>query len=479
MPPPQVDRGPLRPLPVECSTIDLIDRAITAPTRSTGNQPPAKRPDPVIINGREYEPMVKITPPGGLRSTPALLQQPFVTRLASPPPPYQSTSGGFDPDESDHDSEEEGAIIPKSERSLAPDVMVPQFWGVVCVSNFNGVPGQEGLERDNAMRNMLSHDSYLSRSTNMVYVGDLAWEAFDYERRNTTAYMPYGPEDTLNNQVYVKSPRGLPLNPDQVKKLRTLYKDHKRFSNRHQVEAYLLLKELFTIAHRVIPQHRDRSMIFLLEPNGFYETPPAFFPSNVLRGLQPLPRNAPPRQEQPPAGESLMNLNAVGLYLLNYHRPGSTNPSVGMAMDFAFQVGRRSIFGYSLSRLLGPTNMHAFQRQFILLVATPRRYREAIVVYNRANPLSPFVPQGGPTYTLHRSRLDQSRAANLSTQDITSVLLDNRIPPEWVDHAYPYGVIGLNSFYTGSPAVQGVLDPFDNERLAHLHIYGEPPAIAG
>lgn len=121
--------------------------------------------------------------------------------------------------------------------------------------------------------------------------------------------------------------------------------------------------------------------------------------------------------------------------------------------------------------------MHAFRRQFIYLVASPRRYREAIIDYDRAHPQSPFTPQGGPTYTLHRARLDPSRAANLSVQDIINVFLDNRIPPEWADHAYVYGVIGLNGLYNGSPINQGLLDTLDNERLARLHIYGEPIAI--
>jgi hypothetical protein len=79
---------------------------------------------------------------------------------------------------------------------------------------------------------------------------------------------------------------------------------------------------------------------------------------------------------------------------------------------------------------------------------------------------------------LYRARLDSSRAANLSIEDIISVFLDNCIPPEWADHAYAYGVVGLNGLYNGSPINQGLLDTLDNERLARLHIYGEPHAIS-
>jgi hypothetical protein len=99
------------------------------------------------------------------------------------------------------------------------------------------------------------------------------------------------------------------------------------------------------------------------------------------------------------------------------------------------------------------------------------------VDYDRAHPQSPFVPQGGPTYTIYRARLEPSRAANLTFQDVINVLIDNRIPPAWIDHSYPYGVIALNNYYTGAPLVQGALDSIDNERIARLHLYGEPPAI--
>ena len=58
-----------------------------------------------------------------------------------------------------------------------------------------------------------------------------------------------------------------------------------------------------------------------------------------------------------------------------------------------------------------------------------------------------------------------SHIANLGTQDIINVLIDNRVPAEWVDHAYPYGVVTLNGLYSGAIINQGLLDPLDNERL--------------
>jgi hypothetical protein len=80
-------------------------------------------------------------------------------------------------------------------------------------------------------------------------------------------------------------------------------------------------------------------------------------------------------------------------------------------------------------------------------------------------------------YMLNRARLDLSWAPNLTISDVINALIDNRVPPEWVDHSYPHSVITLNRLHTESPIHQGLFDAINNERLAHLHIYGEPPAI--
>jgi hypothetical protein len=119
----------------------------------------------------------------------------------------------------------------------------------------------------------------------------------------------------------------------------------------HCAEAYLLLRELFTVANRVLPEHHNRAMSFLLEPNGFDIEPPC---TVSIRGLRPLPQQSPPKQGPPPVEGDLSELDVVGLYMLNYYRPGSTNPSAGVAIDFAFRVGRHSLLEYVLVRLLSP-----------------------------------------------------------------------------------------------------------------------------
>jgi hypothetical protein len=149
-------------------------------------------------------------------------------------------------------------------------------------------------------------------------------------------------------------------------------------------------------------------------------------------------------------------------------------------MDFSFRVGRWAVFGYTLSRLLSPIDREAqaiFRRQFAFLVALPQRYREAIVDHDRANPLSPFIPQRGPAFSTHQVQVDAQQVCNMSLQDIANYLLDNRIPPEWVDHAYAFGVRFIEVHYAGSVIQQDLLDMVDHERLARLHAYGAAAPI--
>jgi hypothetical protein len=119
-----------------------------------------------------------------------------------------------------------------------------------------------------------------------------------------------------------------------------------------------------------------------------------------------------------------------------------------------------------------------FQRQFAFLVAMPRQYQEAIVDHDRAHPLSPFVPQRGPAFSTHRAHVETLQARNMSVQDIATYLMDNHIPPEWVDHAYAFGLRFLEVHYSGLIIHQGLLEPVDNERLARLRAYGTPAPIA-
>jgi hypothetical protein len=66
---------------------------------------------------------------------------------------------------------------------------------------------------------------------------------------------------------------------------------------------------------------------------------------------------------------------------------------------------------------------------------------------------------------------------NLAQQDVINVLLDNCIPPEWIDHAYMYGINLIDAHYTGGTMSRALLEGVDHERLARLRAYGVPPPI--
>ncbi|KAG5348990.1 hypothetical protein C0989_006672 [Termitomyces sp. Mn162] len=84
-------------------------------------------------------------------------------------------------------------------------------------------------------------------------------------------------------------------------------------------------------------------------------------------------------------------------------------------------------------------------------MAHPGLYREAVAAYAVANPTQPFVAQFGANLEIQQLHVPDNQVQNFTDNDMICVLIHNRIPPDWVDHAYTYGM-----------------------RLA---VYGTPPAI--
>ena len=99
------------------------------------------------------------------------------------------------------------------------------------------------------------------------------------------------------------------------------------------------------------------------------------------------------------------------------------------------------MLGLALARLLNPIEQGAqpiYRRLFACMMALPHHYHEAIMEFNQRNALSPFRPQEGLTFLLSQSQIKvhQIPQANLGLQDIINVLLNNRIPPSWVDYEF-------------------------------------------
>ena len=439
------------------------------------HQQPRQQPRVVVINGREYDEAVEVRPPGPLVPEPTITQAPATEPRRMSPIEGRIYDPEYDFDESDHSDDEDDGPQRVVHRTIE-DRRIPQFWGARIGD------GREEVERDNHLRNMLSRHTYVSRETNTVYVGRTATEASRIEIQSRRIFYP------PRGQIYARATRGIPLDPAEVRRLRTVVGSagygKKGTSIRERAEAYLLLRELYQVAQRVIPEYRDRAMEEILAPGVFNPNQPPQgaeeFMLNpcITRDPQLTAEHRGMSAQLPPPSEAL-NIDAYGLHLLLHGRPGGVNPVAGIVIDYALRVHRRSVFGYVLTRALSPAGRESsptFRRILASVFALPRRYREAIVEYNRQSPI-PFGPQQGPIYQLNRARIDPMRYHNLTQQDVINVLLDNRIPPEWIDHAYMYGVNLINAHYTGGTMARALLEEVDHERLARIRAYGVPPPI--
>jgi len=164
--------------------------------------------------------------------------------------------------------------------------------------------------------------------------------------------------------------------------------------------------------------------------------------------------------QAPILAESL-NIDTRGFYVLLHRRPGSANAISGVLIDFAYQMNRWTVFALALARLLAPIDQDAqavYQQLFTCLMALPHCYHEAISDFNQRNVLSPFQLQEGPTFLLSQPQCEAHRVPNMGIQDVVDTLLDNRVPPAWVDHSYLYGLAYLDAHYSGNGLHQALFD---------------------
>ena len=114
-------------------------------------------------------------------------------------------------------------------------------------------------------------------------------------------------------------------------------------------------------------------------------------------------------------------------------------------MNFAMQADRRSVFGYSLGRAMGPHPVAArpdFMRIYGCVVALPGYYHESIDIWNVSNPNAPFVECSGDTLTIRP--FNKNDLPSLTQDKLVNHLIAHGIPPSWVDHAYMFGLHHLN-----------------------------------
>jgi hypothetical protein len=152
-----------------------------------------------------------------------------------------------------------------------------------------------------------------------------------------------------------------------------------------------------------------------------------------------------------PGNPHAFAIDAWARYIAYHGRPGHQSRYPGVIMDYGFQVYRPSIFGCLLGRALSPPDQfgrRTFQRLFACLVAQPGLYADKITQWTADHPEHPFQPATGESITLTRMTMPPENVANMTTDDVATVMRDNCIPVEWVDHSYAYGLRYLSEHLT-------------------------------
>jgi hypothetical protein len=93
------------------------------------------------------------------------------------------------------------------------------------------------------------------------------------------------------------------------------------------------------------------------------------------------------------------------------------------------------------------------------------------------NPDHPFQPSTGNSITLSRASDHQDQVANLTMDNVITVLQDNCVPVEWVDHSYAYGLHYLAEHLAAGDQHSVMLEEINNEHITCLGLHGCPPTI--
>ena len=65
----------------------------------------------------------------------------------------------------------------------------------------------------------------------------------------------------------------------------------------------------------------------------------------------------------------------------------------------------------------------------------------------------------------------------MTVDDVAQLMINNRIPISWADHAYTYGLHFINHYTNGSPESRDLYEAVDELRIVNLSIWGVPAAI--
>ncbi|KAH9474192.1 hypothetical protein JR316_0013507 [Psilocybe cubensis] len=462
------------------STDDNDGRPSKKPTHNADTAPNMSTPTAGVTtrdpenNDPTYDILTNVVVPGERHPSPKLKRDPSRDH---PNPVGYRTEDEDSEDESNLSTAEANRRLAK--RQLDFDMYsgrIDNVWGVV-------LHPQLSPQRLNILRNTLPRHTWFSERSNTVFTGNTAIAAMQWERTHDNAYNPF------KNPLYATAPRGVPRNPLEVKGLVRITQDE-TFEPWVRVEAYILLRVLKNAAAMSNPQVHDRAMQCLEKVSVDEFTPKVdenewmeiALPHDFdrIRNFANLHKNNRGMGIPMPKREHSLLIDDFAQYALMHARPGSISPLPGIAMRLSLEVDRRSSFGQGLVRVLGPVDKaarHEFTKAFAALASHANRYREAIEAYDAQNPGAPFEAQEGPTYSFVRSSLTIEGAKLFGIVDIIELLVRNRIPVSWIDHAYPFGFNYLNARISRPIPNNHHLAVYDDERLARIDRFGVPPAI--
>ena len=225
------------------------------------------------------------------------------------------------------------------------------------------------------MRNMLSGHFAPFAQINIVYHRVHQREHIRRIGRTGVAYTGPPPGEAFRKA----SPNGIPLT---LGRSTTSLKCSQMNIVPHRTNTrLLLLKELYMIATCVVPHLRDSAMTHITSPRDLRSQ---LYPM-LSHPFRALPHFGRPRKTLGLVNvgpHRALHIDEMARYAILYGRPGP-NFFVGVVMDHAFRVQRRSIFGFGLVRSLCPDGKTSvFRRLVACLFALLRRYHEAIEDFN-------------------------------------------------------------------------------------------------
>ncbi|KAG6888468.1 hypothetical protein C0995_008041 [Termitomyces sp. Mi166 len=353
-----------------------------------------------------------------------------------------------------------------------PDGLGVKVWGPNDVEWLNS-----------CFRGTLGDCMYYSPYSNTVHIrANANWAAAFKHNSHQQAKMPV----TI---VYKYALRGLLRTPYELEWLYRYYANE-HVSHHDRVVMYMLISELLLFAQQLDNSLQDRTMQVLLSDPLYQDL------KNPIQGLEDMDlveqRHISTRFLHIKEDETLalrvmhtpdpahpFDLEQVVQYTLIFGWPGMENTWQRITFDYAFCMHWQTLFGFALCWALCANSAakSSVVRRLVLVIAWPRMYREAVALYNAAFLERPLVAQYGSHLNILQVHVPDDQTRNFSDNDTLCILLHNRIPLDWVDHAYTYGVVYLEQQFHNPMMSMDIFKDVDNKHIEHVSRYGTPPTI--